>query len=238
MSRATVDDQGLARGRCAGRLARSLALLVALLPGAAWTHDGKTHSDAGRWAALSPQGPVATEVASASAAAGDEARARRYFTDLPVRNQDGEELRFYSDVLRNRVVLINFLFTHCESGCPVATRQLAAVSELLGERFGQEVFFISLSTDAERDTPEALKHYALTQGAYQPGWIFLTGEKAHMDHIIQKLGQFNPDPEQHSMLLLAANLSTRHWVKLRPNSPARALALQLSLLADEQVDGN
>ncbi|MEH6826211.1 MAG: SCO family protein [Motiliproteus sp.] len=201
-----------------------------------WAHDGSTHEEP------KSQKLVATAAAHADAPVSidarphkDDERARNYFTDLPLLTTDGKPLRFYSDVLRNRVVLINFVYTHCEEGCPVITQQLIQVKKKLGPRFGQEIFFVSISTDPERDSPQAMGEFARKLGAEDPGWLFLTGEKQHIDKIITRLGQYSPVPEQHSSLLLAGNVTTRHWMKLRPNAPLPAITFKLNDLADEST---
>jgi cytochrome oxidase Cu insertion factor (SCO1/SenC/PrrC family) len=205
-------------------------LLLAAAP-LLWAHGDETHETGSpnALAALIPKGPVAIDVKPFA----DDDRARNYFTDLPLRTQEGKPVRFYSDVLRGRVVLINFIYTNCDQGCPVITRQLTEVKDQLGERFGREVFFVSISTDPERDSPEAMQAFAKEQGADHPGWIFLTGEKRYVDQIITKLGQYSPVPEEHSSLLLAGNVQTRHWMKIRPNSPIPAITYKLNELADE-----
>ena len=208
---------------------RTLLLLILALP--LWAHDGKTHEEGRQLPLADRNAPVAIDAPTLA----DEQRSRNYFTDLSVTDQNGKRQRFYSDVLRGRVVLINFIYTHCEEGCPVITDQLSFVRDKLGERFGKDVFFVSISTDAERDTPAALKAFAEKFDADQPGWIFLTGAKADMDQIITRLGQYSPVPEEHSSLILAGNVTTRHWMKLRPTSPLPALVYKLQELVDETV---
>ena len=55
--------------------------------------------------------------------------AQGWFSDRPLQNQQGEPLQFYSDVLKDQVVLINFMFTHCETACPMSTQRLAQVQQ-------------------------------------------------------------------------------------------------------------
>ncbi|HSO76369.1 MAG TPA: SCO family protein, partial [Blastocatellia bacterium] len=62
--------------------------------------------------------------------------AHRYFTDVVLVNQDGKQMRFYSDLLKGRVVIINVFFTSCTSVCPPMTRTLERIQEWLGDRLG------------------------------------------------------------------------------------------------------
>lgn len=157
--------------------------------------------------------------------------ARTYFTDTRLLTQEGQSVRFYSDVLADRVVLINVIFTHCDDACPLITRKLREVRDRLGARFGKEVHFISISIDPERDTPQALKAFARTQGVDVAGWTFLTGDKADVSRVLARLGQLTPSVDEHSTLLIAGNVGAKRWSKIRPDAPVVAITERLQLLA-------
>ena len=70
--------------------------------------------------------------------------------DTEVRDQNGRWLRFYSDLVKGRVVAINFVFTGCSSICPGLTTSFRALQDLLGE---QDVQLISVSVDPANDGP-------------------------------------------------------------------------------------
>jgi protein SCO1/2 len=118
----------------------------------------------------------------------DEAAAREYFTDLPLLTHEGREVRFFSDVLKDRVVLINSFYTHCQGITPRQTQVLLRLQEMLSESLGREVFFVSITVDPERDTVEKLQEYVQGIEA-RPGWIFLTGKPENVDWVNHKLGQ-------------------------------------------------
>ncbi len=163
----------------------------------------------------------------------DEETTRNYFTDLALLNQEGKRVRFYTDVLKDRVVMLSFIYTTCKDACPLLMHKLTQVKDGLGEIFGKQVFFVSMSVDPARDTPKALAKYAKQQKAEHPGWVFLTGDKQNIDTILRKLGQYSATPEAHSTLLLAGNVKTRHWAKISPVSPPEAIVLKLQDLASE-----
>ena len=98
-----------------------------------------------------------------------EARARDYFTNLEVISQDGDRMRFYDDVLRGKVVVLNFIFTNCQGACPMMTRNLTLVRDMLGDAVGNDIHFVSISLDPVRDTPAAMKAFARTHDADQQG---------------------------------------------------------------------
>jgi len=164
---------------------------------------------------------------------GEIERARGYFTDTEMTTHDGEKVRFYSDVLNGRVVMINVIYTNCKGACPMLTQKLSMVSRELGDLFGSRVHFVSVSNDPERDTPEVLTEFAQKQGVNLDGWTFLTGPKADVDRVIKKIGLYTPQFEQHKSMILIGNTRTGHWQKVAPNLPHQAVALKLKELAGE-----
>jgi len=160
-------------------------------------------------------------------------RARQYFTDTEMTTQKGEKVRFYSDVLQDRIVLINVMYTNCKGACPLITQKLSQVSRELGDLFGKDIHFVSVTNDAERDTPEALSEFAENQGVNQDGWTFLTGPKQQVDKVINKIGLYTPKFEQHKAIILIGNTRTGHWQKLKPGLPYKAMSQKLKELASE-----
>src|ERR1700722_14388731 len=100
-----------------------------------------------------------------------------WFTNVAVVTQDGRTLRFYDDLMRGKILLINFFFTECDAICPLMTENLVRVQDLLSPRVGKDIFMVSITLQPEHDTPEVLAAYARTYGV-GPGWVFLTGGKA------------------------------------------------------------
>ncbi|MFC5697078.1 SCO family protein [Pseudomonas sp. GCM10022186] len=163
-------------------------------------------------------------------AAGGTRDAQTYFTDTLLRTQDGQEVRFYSDVLKGRLVLLNVIFTHCNDACPLITRKLKEVRAAMGEELARQVYFISLTSDAENDSPQVLKAFAAKHGVDSPNWIFLTGDKADMDLVLARLGQLGESPEAHSTLLIAGDVPNKRWSRIRPDAPVDAIAQRLQLM--------
>ena len=164
-----------------------------------------------------------------------EEKARNYFSNLEVIDQDGQTLRFYDDLLKDKVVVINFIFTNCQGACPLMTQNLTMVRDMLGVTLGQEIHFVSISIDPIRDTPAAMKEFAETHYADQAGWRFVTGNQDNLEYIVKKLGQYNEEVEAHSTLLLAANVRTAHWTKIPPNVPPNGVVQRLRTLIEEDA---
>ena len=160
-------------------------------------------------------------------------RARSYFGDDVLVDQDGKGHRFYSDLLENHVVLINVLFTGCKDSCPMQTQRLRQVRARLGTRFGPNITFLSLSVDPTHDDSEMLKRFAVKQQVDEAGWRFLTAEEPVMAKMLRRLGQWTDEPTDHSTLLIAGNAAKRHWVRLRPDASVDHIAADLTRLMEE-----
>lgn len=135
-----------------------------------------------------------------------------YFPNHVLLTQDNQPVRFYDDVLKGKVVLINFMFTTCTGVCPPMAANMAKVQKYLGDRVGKDVRIVSISVDPTVDTPEKLKKYAEGFRA-GPGWYFLTGKKENVDWVLYKLGGYVADKMQHSAILIIGNEATGEWVK-------------------------
>src|SRR5262249_24474017 len=122
-------------------------------------------------------------------------------------------VRFYDDLLRNKTVLINFMFTHCTERCPLTSSKLAQVQRLLGARLGRDVFMYSMTVDPLRDTPDVLRSYASVFNA-RPGWLFLTGEPSDIRSVRANFGD-DPslafDASQHLNLIAFGNEPFERW---------------------------
>ena len=117
----------------------------------------------------------------------------RYFPDVVLQTQENRKVRLYEDLVKDRVMLINFMYASCDRICPRVVHNLAKVQKLLGDRVGRDVFFYSFTLDPKHDTPKVLKQYAAQHGA-GPGWSFLTGKPDEMELLRRKLGFTDPDP--------------------------------------------
>lgn len=145
-------------------------------------------------------------------AAAEQSPAQKYFSDVVLVNQNGEKMRFYSDLLQGKTVIINSFFATCQGSCLPLSRNLQKVQEALGDRLGKDARIISISVDPSVDTPGALKAYANKLQA-KPGWYFLTGDKASVDFALKKLGQFVENKEGHTNIFIIGNESTGLWKK-------------------------
>jgi protein SCO1 len=138
--------------------------------------------------------------------------AAKYFTDVELTDQDGKKVRFYSDVLKGKTVVVNAFFTSCTSVCPPMNRNMEKIQEALGDRVGRDVFLVSITVDPEVDTPARLKEYAQKFHAGS-GWVFLTGRKENLDWALYKLGQYVEKKDDHKTIFIIGNEPTGLWKK-------------------------
>jgi len=160
---------------------RSLTLL-AFSPLAAWGSENQPAAAPApqhAWAEIAPR----------------EMIRQRYFPDVVLRTQENKEVQLYRDLIKDKVMLINFMFTSCNGICPRVTQNLVKVQKLLGSRMGKDIFIYSFTLDPNHDTPQALKEFA-TLHRVGPGWSFLTGNADELEMLRRRLGFTDPDPEQ------------------------------------------
>jgi protein SCO1/2 len=103
--------------------------------------------------------------------------------------QDGQRLALHE--LGGKVVVITFIYTSCADACPLLTAKMAGLQDELGKAFGPKVYFVSITVDPERDTPEVLTRYAQAHGANLSGWAFLTGTPDEIRAVARQYGIYS-----------------------------------------------
>ena len=151
-----------------------------------------------------------------------------YFPNVPLVTQHGETVRFFDDVIKDKVVAINFIYTSCADTCPLETAHLAKVQRILGDRLGKDVFFYSITIDPARDTPEVLRDYAQR---FKANWTFLTGDEQDIILLRRKLGLYIEEIQDgslnHNVSMIIGNQATGRWMKRSPFENPYVLAEQL-----------
>jgi cytochrome oxidase Cu insertion factor (SCO1/SenC/PrrC family) len=130
--------------------------------------------------------------------------------DVVVLDQNNQKVRFYSDLVKGKIVAVNFMFTTCTTICSPMTANLARVQKMLLARGEKNVHFISVSVDPEGDTPEKLKSYAAMFHA-QPGWTFVTGTRAQLEPIWRAFGVPMGAKEDHTATVVIGNDARHDW---------------------------
>lgn len=159
--------------------------------------------------------------------------AQKWFTDVELLDQDGRRVRFYTDMLKGKTVVINAFFTSCTSVCPPMNRNMEKVQEAFSDRLGKDVFLVSISVDPATDTPPRLKEYARRFHA-RPGWTFLTGKKENVDWALYKLGQYVESRDDHKTVIIIGNEATGLWKKALGMAKAEELVQIVRSVADDK----
>lgn len=131
--------------------------------------------------------------------------------DAEVSDQNGNALNFYTDLVKGKIVAINFIFTTCTTICPPLTATFRRVQEDAKAR-GLDVQLISVSVDPVTDTPERMRDFASKFKA-EPGWAFVTGEKAQIDSVLQALGAAVSNKNDHTPMILIGNDESNYWTR-------------------------
>ncbi|MFP3939606.1 MAG: SCO family protein [Acidobacteriota bacterium] len=158
-------------------------------------------------------GDHSEHMARAAAAGGEpEQLSGLKVPDVEVVTQDGEKVHFYSDLVEDRVVAMNFVFTTCTTVCPPMGAIFGRLEQRLGERAGRDVHLISVSVDPSTDTPERLRDWAAKFGR-TPGWTLVTGDKTTVNSLLKSLQVFTPDFEDHAPTVLLGNDTRGEWTR-------------------------
>jgi len=94
-----------------------------------------------------------TAIGTDTQAAARERIRQRYFPNVTLRTQDNKQVHFYDDLIKGKIVTINFFYGKCEGVCPLITANLVKVQRLLSERVGRDIFMNSITLKPEEDTP-------------------------------------------------------------------------------------
>jgi protein SCO1 len=197
-------------------------LVLAPVPGTAQDPHEHHHHQA---AAAAPEKPAV------------EALGHLDIPDVPVVDQDGKAVRFYSDLVKDRVVAVNFVFTTCTTICPPMGANFAKLQKLLGDRAGREVHLISVSVDPTTDTPERMKAWAQKFGA-GPGWTLVTGDRDEITRLLKSLGVYTANISDHSPLVLLGNDARHQWTRAYGLAAPAKLAELIDGMAAPVADSN
>ncbi len=164
-----------------------------------------------------------------SSASAEESRwGADYFPNVILTSHEGDTFSFFDDLIKDKVVVINFIYTTCPDVCPLETAQLTRVQSIMGDRLGKDVFFYSITIDPDVDTPEVLKEYRNKFGAK---WQFFTGDEQQIVTLRRKLGLYIEDIEggenNHNVNMIMGNQTTGRWMRRSPFENPYVLADQI-----------
>lgn len=130
------------------------------------------------------------------------------------------------DLVRDRVAVINFMFTGCSTICPVQSTLLSRAQPLLADAMGRSVIFASVSISPLSDTPEALVRFANRHGA-GAGWHFLRAGIADTQRFQEGFDSFAPRVEDHPPVIAIGQASTTSWARLYGSPKPKDIAAEV-----------
>ena len=109
--------------------------------------------------------------------------------DFELTDQNGGTFRLGEQ--QGKVVLIFFGYTYCPDVCPVTLSEFRRIKTRLGKD-AENVEFVFVTVDPERDTPERLaKHMA----NFDPEFVALTGEQEELEQVWKSYGVYREKVE-------------------------------------------
>jgi protein SCO1/2 len=147
-------------------------------------------------------GILSTSAAGATAALDDrptvsEASRQRiqqlHLPNVPLVTHEGKHVRLYDDLIKDKIVTLNFFFSKCKEICPIVIANLVKVQKLLGDQVGRELFMYTFTLKPEEDTVDVLRHHMKMHGV-KPGWTFLTGKPQDIEKLRKGIGFTYPEP--------------------------------------------
>ncbi|HEY0766285.1 MAG TPA: SCO family protein [Pyrinomonadaceae bacterium] len=158
---------------------------------------------------FTPDKPAEAPAVSAKSEAG--AVSSLNIPDIAVQDQNGKSLNFYTDLVKGKVVAINFIFTTCTTICPPLTATFRRVQQELAQQ-KSPVQLISVSVDPAIDTSERLREFA-AKFKTEPGWAFVTGNTSDINSLLQELGVAITNKNDHTPMILIGNDEVGYWTR-------------------------
>ena len=141
---------------------------------------------------------------------------KRYFPNFELTTHEGKKVHFYDDLIKDKIVVINFMYVKCQGVCMPVTMNLKKVQNLLGDRMGRDIFMYSITLKPEEDTPQELKRYVRAH-KIKRGWTFLTGKPDEINTLRRSLGfkdakvKLDRDLTNHTGMVKYGNEARQWW---------------------------
>jgi protein SCO1 len=168
---------------------------------------------------------------------------RRHLPNVELITQDNKKVHFYTDLVKDKRVVIQFMFARCKDICPIITHHLVEVQSLLKGRVGRDIFFYSITLSPEEDSPRDLKAFAKEHGVGR-GWTFLTGKPDDILLLRKSLGFFYKNPKEdadrnnHSGMVLVGTEPLMRWAMCQGGAKPDWIATVIQTEMDAPLTGS
>jgi protein SCO1/2 len=195
-------------------------------------------------AAPAPQAKPAPRRRFARALSGREILRRRSFPNVALTTSNGRRVRFYDDLLKDKIVILNLMYATCEGVCPTTVANLKEARKILRAEVAHPIFIYSVTIKPEQDTPDKLRAYAKMHQVDDPEWLFLTGDVDDIDLLRHRLGFADPDPtvdrdkSRHSGMLRYGNEPRAIWGSCQGSADPAWIAQEVQFAVPRELKRN
>jgi protein SCO1/2 len=106
--------------------------------------------------------------------------------DFTLVDQRARPFNFKS--LGGKVVIVAFAYTTCPDVCPLITAAMRQVQDALKSEERASVYFLTITTDPEIDTPNVMASYAGRYEVDHANWAFLSGDEGGLKDVWKNFG--------------------------------------------------
>ncbi|WP_424363328.1 SCO family protein [Methylocystis parvus] len=133
--------------------------------------------------------------------------------DATLVDKNGRDVAFPRDAVGDRIVVVNFVFTSCQTLCPLASATFKLAQDRLGAHMEDDVRLITLTLDPQTDTPQRLREFA---DQFEPGsnWLWLTGKAMDVRSVLRGLGVSDDNFTAHPPATLIGDTKNGHWTQI------------------------
>lgn len=153
--------------------------------------------------------------------------------DVTLIDQDGNQVKFASEAIGDRIVAINFIYTTCSTLCPLTSAIFKQLQDKLGKLLSRDIWLISISLDPLTDTPARLKEYA-SKYRSNPGWIWLTGSVSDVEQVLTGLGTTSANFREHAPLNLVGDGKNGKWIQFNALTGPEQIRAELERMLAER----
>lgn len=151
--------------------------------------------------------------------------------DATLVDKNGQGVAFPKDVVGDRIVVVNFIYTSCQTLCPLASAAFKLAQGRLGAHMKDDVRLISLTLDPLTDTPQRLREFA-DQFEPGPNWLWLTGKATDVQAVLRGFGVSDEDFTTHAPATLIGDAGNGRWTQINVQAtPSQIEAEVMRLIA-------
>jgi len=186
----------------------------------------------GATAAIFGAGAMLAATSASAAQNPREQFRKKHFPNVPLITHTGESVLLYDDLLKDKKVVINFMYTVCSDTCSLTTQNIKQARVLLGD-LAKDINFYSFSLTPLEDDPAALRAYMDMHEVGSTGWTFLTGTPDNIERVRQGLGFVQQDPiedadiSSHASMLRVGNEKMVSWGHASGTTSGRSIARKI-----------